>query len=310
METRRTKRNTWKWSSRALSGRTSSLLVSGGNGMLLHQAAGLSSSATTWITRSEHLMMLEHSMGWAFRTLDGAGTFHGMGIQNTGWCWNIPWDGHYPGTKHRREVTATLETVSCTMGKVFIRYFDASVVDLSLAYEAVLQNFTAEDKSKILRLHSLGGILALVQAGLGWCRACATGYILVRVLSFPTHDRYGPNQHELHISTLISGTTLWSHTSSHLWPALWWKATEVVDDEPPDCVPWSIVLRVGGFHTEMSCLVCTGRLTAGSGLQQLLEVLFAQNSVTHMLTARPSPEQFEEIFLQMLSVMLNAIERE
>ena len=39
--------------------------------------------------------MLEHSMGWAFRTLDGAGTFHGIGIQNTGWCWDIPWDGHY-----------------------------------------------------------------------------------------------------------------------------------------------------------------------------------------------------------------------
>ena len=50
----------------------------------------------------------------------------------------------------RREVAATLDTVSCTVGKVFIRYFDASVVDLSLAYEAVLQNFTAEDKSKIL----------------------------------------------------------------------------------------------------------------------------------------------------------------
>ncbi len=83
-------------------------------------------------------------MGWAFKTLDGAGTFHGMGIIGAA----------TPGTKHRkairREVTATLETVSCTMGKVFIRYFDASVVDLPLAYEAVLQNFTAEDKSKIL----------------------------------------------------------------------------------------------------------------------------------------------------------------
>ena len=83
-------------------------------------------------------------MGWAFKTLDGAGTFHGMGIIGAA----------IPGTKHRkairREVTATLETVSCTMGKLFIRYFDASVVDLSLAYEAVLQNFTAEDKSKIL----------------------------------------------------------------------------------------------------------------------------------------------------------------
>ena len=88
--------------------------------------------------------MLVHSMGWAFRKLDGAGTFHGMGIIGPA----------TPGTKHRkairREITATLETVSCTMGKVFICYFDASVVDLSLAYEAVLQNFTAEDKSKIL----------------------------------------------------------------------------------------------------------------------------------------------------------------
>ena len=83
-------------------------------------------------------------MGWAFKTLDGAGTFHRMGIIGAA----------TPGTKQRkairREVTATLETVSCTMGKVFICCFDASVVDLSLAYEAVLQNFTAEDKSKML----------------------------------------------------------------------------------------------------------------------------------------------------------------
>ena len=35
-------------------------------------------------------------------------------------------------------------------GKVFVCYFDASIVNLSLAYEAMLQNFTAEDKSKIL----------------------------------------------------------------------------------------------------------------------------------------------------------------
>ena len=29
-----------------------------------------------------------------------------------------------------------------------------------------------------------------------------------------------------------------------------------------------------------------GRLAAGSGLQQLLKVVFAQNSVTHMLTGK------------------------
>ena len=91
-------------------------------------------------------------MGWAFKTLDGAGTFHGMGAGTFHGMGII--GAATPGTKQqkaiRREVTATLETVSCTMGKVFICYFDVSVVDLSLAYEAVLQNFTAEDKSKIL----------------------------------------------------------------------------------------------------------------------------------------------------------------
>ena len=46
-----------------------------------------------------------HSMGWAFKTLDGAETFHGMDIIGAA----------TPGTKQRkairREVTATLETV-------------------------------------------------------------------------------------------------------------------------------------------------------------------------------------------------------
>ena len=81
----------------------------------------------------------------------------------------------------------------------------------------------------------------------------------------------------------------------------------VVANEPPDCVPRSIVLRVGGFNTEMSLLGCMGRLAVESGLQQLLEVVFAQNSVAHMLTGMP--EQFEDIFLQVLSLMLNSIQR-
>ena len=120
-----------------------------------------------------------------------------------------------PGTKHhkaiRREVTATLETVSCIMDKVLIRYFDASVVDLSLAYEAVLQNFTSEDKSKILYIpRKVSSPLSRLVSDDAECVR------RVRVLSFPTHERYGSNQHELHISKLISGTTLWSHTSSHL----------------------------------------------------------------------------------------------
>ena len=98
-------------------------------------------------------------MGWAFRTLDGAGTFHGMGIQNTGWCWHIPWDGHYRCSHSWHKTTQshmlrshcnTRDSVMHHGQSLYICYFDASVIDLSLVYEAVLQNFTAEDKSKIL----------------------------------------------------------------------------------------------------------------------------------------------------------------
>ena len=161
-------------------------------------------------------------MGWAFKTLDGAGTFHGMGIIGAA----------TPCTKHRkairREVTATLETVSCTMGKVFIRYFDASVVDLSLAYEAVLQNFTTEDKSKILYIpwkvswplsRLVSDDAECVRRDISWSEYFP---------SLPMTDMDPTN---------MSCIFLHSSLALRYGPTLWWKATEVVDNEPPDCVP-------------------------------------------------------------------------
>ena len=47
-----------------------------------------------------------------------------------------------------------------------------------------------------------------------------------------------------------------------------------------------MVLRLGGFHTEMSFLGCTGQLMAKSGLQELLELIYASNAVVHMLTGK------------------------
>ena len=55
---------------------------------------------------SEHWMVLEHSMGWALRTLDGAGTFHGMGIQTLDGAGTFHRMGiigaAIPGTKQRK----------------------------------------------------------------------------------------------------------------------------------------------------------------------------------------------------------------
>jgi len=46
------------------------------------------------------------------------------------------------------------------------------------------------------------------------------------------------------------------------------------------------VIRLGGFHTQMSFLGSIGHLMEGSGLQELLEVVYAGNTVGHMLSGK------------------------
>ncbi len=48
----------------------------------------------------------------------------------------------------------------------------------------------------------------------------------------------------------------------------------------------NIVLRLGGVHTEISFLGSIGHLMGGSGLQELLELVYAKNSVCHMLSGK------------------------
>ena len=45
---------------------------------------------------------------------------------------------------------------------------------------------------------------------------------------------------------------------------LWWKAQLIVESEPPGSELRSIILRLGGFHAEMSFLGCIGSIMSGS----------------------------------------------
>ena len=46
------------------------------------------------------------------------------------------------------------------------------------------------------------------------------------------------------------------------------------------------MLRLGGFHLEMSFLGSIGHLMSASGLQHILELVYAPNAVVHMLTGK------------------------
>ena len=67
---------------------------------------------------------------------------------------------------------------------------------------------------------------------------------------------------------------------------LWWRALTLIMSEPLGSDLREIVLRLGGFHTEMSFIGCIGNLMAGSGLKELLEMIYAPNAVEHIFTGK------------------------
>ena len=67
---------------------------------------------------------------------------------------------------------------------------------------------------------------------------------------------------------------------------LYWKALTIIQSQPDGSDLKGMVLRLVGFHMQMSFLGSIGHLMAGSGLQELLEVVFAGNAVRHILTGK------------------------
>ena len=67
---------------------------------------------------------------------------------------------------------------------------------------------------------------------------------------------------------------------------LWWKVKMIITSEPPDSDIHTVILYLGGLHTEMSFLGCMGHIMSRSDLRELLEIVYALNSVNHMLSGK------------------------
>ena len=67
---------------------------------------------------------------------------------------------------------------------------------------------------------------------------------------------------------------------------LYWKAAEIIHNAPDNSCLKDIVLLLGSFHTFMNFLGAIGKLMHGSGLKNILEVVYGENAVIHMLTGK------------------------
>ena len=70
----------------------------------------------------------------------------------------------------------------------------------------------------------------------------------------------------------------------------------------------SIVLRLGGFHTQVCFLACMGRIMSGSGLREVLGVVYTPSKVRHIVTGKAVARAFKGHLLvdAALNVMVTA----
>ena len=62
---------------------------------------------------------------------------------------------------------------------------------------------------------------------------------------------------------------------------LWYKASDIIAKKK-----LNTICRLRGFHTLMSFLGAVGDMMSGSGIEELLELVYAANSVSHMMSGK------------------------
>ena len=65
---------------------------------------------------------------------------------------------------------------------------------------------------------------------------------------------------------------------------LYWKARDIVSAATAGTGLSKIVVRLGGFHLLMSFMGCIGSTMTGSGLQEMFNLINAENSVKHIMS--------------------------
>lgn len=73
---------------------------------------------------------------------------------------------------------------------------------------------------------------------------------------------------------------------------LYWKAAEIIMDAPQSSPLKKVVLMLGGFHTFMNLLGAIGTLMDGTGLRDIMEVVYGSSIVQHMMTGKSVQRAF------------------
>ena len=234
---------------------------------------------------SQFVQYVADNVDHNIRTLDGNDTFHGMGMIAA----------VTPGTKKSNPILRKKVSSRdiAMVGQVPIKYHREESLGMTAVTYGKLHDMKASDPTAHLDLlwktsimfgsprPMWSGMMQLLHRGNHPGRSS--------VMFLPMIDM-NPSDATCVYSTL---KYIREHARRHdVTPIitfdqpLWWKAQMIIVTEPVGSDLKDIILRLGGFHAEMSFLGCIGYLMAGSGLQEVLELIYASNAVVHMLSGK------------------------
>ncbi|CAG2240639.1 unnamed protein product [Mytilus edulis] len=253
------------------------------------------------VTEEGNLQYIADNVDHNLRTIDGHGTFHGMGIIAS----------VTPGFMRTNCIPRTdvnIEELK-EIGKIDIRPYKLDKeTHTSLKFMKLNQvNATSYSESLSLLSRTVWPIKST-----GWSALCQMVYGGVfpgksSIVYLPMIDM---NPSDL---TCINSTLHFISKEARRHNAdpvvtfdqpLYWKAVNIILNEAESSTLKSMVVRLGGFHTEMSFLGSIGHIMNSSGLSELLETVYASTAVGHMLSGKAISRAVRGHFLTQTALTL------
>ena len=236
------------------------------------------------LIQGQFLQFVADNIDHNTQTLDGLNTFHGMGMISA----------VTPGIKctSRRipRVTVTAEDVAA-VAKVDIHFYK-NVERFNIKYEK-LPDISIDDNSRNTDiLWKLSWLLCpITPAWNGTMQLVHHGeYPGPSLINFLPMIDMDPTNESCIYSTLhfvADQAKIYGVTPVLTFDQpLWMKAQRIIDAEPSASRIKNIVLRQGGFHMEISFLGSIGHIMTETGLKDLFSVVYAENTVPHMLSGK------------------------
>ncbi|WAR13477.1 hypothetical protein MAR_027657 [Mya arenaria] len=219
-------------------------------------------------------------------TVDGHNTFHGMGIIAT----------ILPGVKSSRVIPRLSSTTEdlLSVGKINVTLYSPLINNFStLTFQSLNEvNDVIDQTQNLEQLVDISRPLKTqCPSWSGFMQTTQTGRHPGKstVLFLPMIDLNSSDLSCIYSSLDFVATQAKTLSVSPIVTfdqPLYWKSVQMVMNEPENSTIKAMVIRLCGFHTQMSFLGCIGHLMQNSGLQELIDTVYATNTVTHMLSGK------------------------